>query len=150
MMLSNKADYALHAMFHVAAANDKKLCTINNIAEEESIPREFLAKVLRELTIAGLLKSHKGIFGGYTLAKPRKDITILSIIEAIDGPLSISSCNWSEAQKKGFHRKGACAAASLLSELQGKITKDLSSMTLEKLNYSNYSVSLKDKAKGKI
>jgi Rrf2 family transcriptional regulator, iron-sulfur cluster assembly transcription factor len=125
-------------MLNVAASNGKKLCTINSIAEEESIPREYLAKILKELVQMGFLKSHKGIHGGYNLARSRDQITFLEIIEAVDGPMAITFCNLSEAQKKGYHRKGACGAAQFFVEMQKRLAAELGGMNLGKIDYEKY------------
>jgi Rrf2 family protein len=150
MKLSNKAGYALHAMLNVASKEgEKNLCSINSIAREENIPREYLAKILKELTQMGFLKSYKGIFGGYKLAKARGDISVLSIMEAMEGPFLLSSCNWSEAQKKGFHRKGDCAAAPFFKNLQDRLRTELAGITLDKLDYGNYSSTVKGRLRGR-
>src|SRR4030067_139476 len=110
MRIGNKADYALHAMIYIAAYTDKRLSTINEIAETEGIPREYLAKILKELTEHGLLRSTKGIYGAYRLASPAGDISFLNIIESFEGPMYISFCNAPESKRDGSHRKGKMAA----------------------------------------
>jgi Rrf2 family iron-sulfur cluster assembly transcriptional regulator len=68
------------------------LGSINSIAEAESIPREFLAKILKDLTRAGVLVSFQGVTGGYRLSKQPKEVTFLDVIEAIDGPIHLNLC----------------------------------------------------------
>ena len=92
MQLSRKADYALRAVKHLSSLPKGKLGSINSIAEAESIPREFLAKILKDLTRAGVLVSFQGVTGGYRLAKQPKEVTFLSVIEAIDGPIHLNLC----------------------------------------------------------
>src|SRR3989339_1748226 len=121
MKIGNKADYALHAMIYIAAYSDKRLCTINEIAESEGIPREYLAKILKDLTEHGFLKSTKGIYGGYRLAKPAGDISFLNIIEAFEGPMYIAFCNAPERRRDGSHRKGKCAAWQFWDDMQKRV-----------------------------
>jgi Rrf2 family protein len=90
MKLSRKSDYALRAVRHLSTLPKEQLGSINSISEAERVPREFLAKILKDLTRGGVLKSFQGVTGGYKLAKPAKDVSFLNIIEIIDGPLRVS------------------------------------------------------------
>jgi len=137
MKNSMKADYALHAMLHVAAVSGHSRATIDEIARVEGIPREFLAKVLLELVKAKLLRSTKGREGGYHLVKPRSKYTFREILEAIDGPINPASCT-RPVEKRAGHRKGTCAAFSVFDALGRKIVKDLDSINLEDIDYSKY------------
>ena len=92
MKLSRKSDYALRAVWHLTNLPTGSLASINTIAEGEGVPREFLAKILKDLTRSGLLVSFQGVRGGYRLAKAPKEITFLDVIEAIDGPIHLNLC----------------------------------------------------------
>ncbi|MDF1543524.1 MAG: Rrf2 family transcriptional regulator [bacterium] len=92
MRLSRKSDYALRAVKHMANLPTGKLGSINSVSEAETIPREFLAKILKDLTRSGILVSYQGVTGGYRLAKVPKDVTFLDVIEAIDGPIHLNLC----------------------------------------------------------
>ena len=92
MNLSHKAEYALRAVRHLSKLPKGKLNSINAIAREASIPREFLAKILQDLTAAGILASFKGVTGGYRLTRPANKVSFLDVIEAINGPLHLSLC----------------------------------------------------------
>ena len=72
----------------------------------ENIPREYLAKILKELTQKGFLNSVKGIHGGYRLARPRSEMTFLDIIEAIEGPIHINLCT--EGDRCSCKQVGTC------------------------------------------
>jgi Rrf2 family transcriptional regulator, iron-sulfur cluster assembly transcription factor len=132
MKVSVKAEHAIHAMLYVAAMKDK-VSSINEIAEQESIPREYLAKILRELVMTGLLKSHRGYFGGYKLAKPANKISFLDIIEAMDGTLRIVSCVDDHHSKAGKPKRKYCTAQVFWVPLQYKLKETLSEMTLDKI-----------------
>jgi Rrf2 family protein len=138
MMLSNKSNYAIHAMMYVAASDGKRQCTITEISEKAHIPREYNAKILRMLVLKGLLTSKRGVIGGYQLGKPKKQISFLNIVEAMEGPLAISFCNLPESQRNGMHVKGNCAATTFFTDLQKKIVSDLSGLTLDKPDYAKY------------
>jgi len=92
MRLSRKSDYALRAVRHISNLPKGKLGSINSISEAEQVPREFLAKILKDLTRAGILVSYQGVTGGYRLARTPKEVTFLDVIEAIDGPIHLNLC----------------------------------------------------------
>lgn len=92
MRLSRKSDYALRAVRHISSLPKGKLGSINSVSEAEEIPREFLAKILKDLTRSGILVSYQGVTGGYRLAKTPKEVTFLDVVEAIDGPIHLNLC----------------------------------------------------------
>lgn len=92
MQLSRKSDYALRAVMHFAGLPKGLLASIGTVAKAQNIPREFLAKILKDLTWAGILVSYQGVTGGYRLARPAKEISFLDVIEAMDGPISLNLC----------------------------------------------------------
>jgi Rrf2 family protein len=93
LRLSKKADYALLAMRHLAARGDREAVSARELAETYAIPPELLAKVLQKLVRARLLDSHQGIRGGYALARPAMAMTVAEVIQAIDGPLTVTACS---------------------------------------------------------
>ncbi len=87
MRLNNATNYAIHALVHLAGQKDNQPVASHLTARERGIPEKFLLKLLKPLVSRGILKSVKGPHGGYRLAKAPKDITLLDIIEAVDGPV---------------------------------------------------------------
>jgi Rrf2 family protein len=81
------ARYALRALAHLATLEGNPLVTSHDAARPCGIPERYLLKVLRRLVTAGLLHSAKGPNGGYRLARPAKSITLLEVVEAVDGPV---------------------------------------------------------------
>jgi Rrf2 family protein len=98
MQITRQADYAVRAMVYLAqkdsaAQNDAdKRAATSTIAKEKSIPPSFLAKIVSQLSVAGLLKTSRGARGGVSLAKPAEAISLLDVIEAIDGPILLNDC----------------------------------------------------------
>jgi Rrf2 family protein len=103
MKLSRKADYALRAVRHLADLPKDELGSINAVAEAEDIPREFLAKILKDLTRAGILSSYKGVAGGYRLNRHSREVSFLDVIEAVDGRFNMTlwSGNGTNGDKLG-------------------------------------------------
>ncbi len=131
MRLSRKSDYALRAVRHIANLPSGKLGSINSISEAESVPREFLAKILKDLTRSGILVSYQGVTGGYRLAQAPKDVSFLDVIEAIDGPLHLNLCT--ETKTCACDQFGTC-------QLQGFWQKQESTFkkALERENFAKY------------
>lgn len=93
LRLSKKADYALLAMRHLAAHADREAMSSRELAETYDIPPELLAKVLQKLVRSRLLASHHGIRGGYGLGRPAATISVADVIQAVDGPLTVTACS---------------------------------------------------------
>lgn len=91
MQITRQADYAVRAVLYLARNNEERVAT-STIAEEQRIPPSFLAKIISQLSIAGLLHTSRGARGGVTLARDSKDITMLEVVEAIDGPIQLNEC----------------------------------------------------------
>ena len=87
MKLTCASSYALHAVAYMALQKSDRPVASHKIAQERGIPERFLLKVLKPLVTARVLTSIKGPNGGYRLAKPATDITMLEIVEAVDGPI---------------------------------------------------------------
>jgi Rrf2 family protein len=87
MRISAKADYAVRAAIEMAAAGDKPLKG-ERIAEAQDIPLQFLEHILLELKHARLVRARRGARGGYWLARPPEEITLASLIRAVEGPLA--------------------------------------------------------------
>lgn len=138
MLLSFKANYAIHAIMYLAAVNRRRFCKIDEISESINAPQNYLVKILIQLTYQGLIESRKSKDGGYRLSKPPGEISFLEIIETIDGPIILASCNGSGSKKPKMHRKGKCGASLFFAELNKKVVRELSNMTFGKLVYEKY------------
>jgi Rrf2 family protein len=92
MKLSKKADYGLIALKHLAMHNGHGSSSASDIAEVYRVSATLMAKVLQKLAKSGLVAARHGSSGGYTLARNPALITALDVIQAIDGPLFITSC----------------------------------------------------------
>ncbi len=97
LRLSKKADYALMAMKHLANRGDRASSSAREIAEQYDIPIELMAKVLQRLVRRGLLTSQQGTRGGYQLARNPHNISVADVIQAIDGPVTVTACSTEEA-----------------------------------------------------
>ncbi len=92
MQITRQADYAVRAMVYLAQLGPEERAATGQIAQEKSIPPSFLAKIVSQLSVAGLLQTSRGARGGVSLAKPAEAISLLDVIEAIDGPIQLNDC----------------------------------------------------------
>ena len=99
MKISRSTGYALVAVGYIAKHKEQKIILSNTISEEYNIPLEYLLKIMQQLVRANVLRSKRGPRGGFSLAKPIKKITMLEVIEAVDGPM-VSRLNLTELTKK--------------------------------------------------
>jgi Rrf2 family transcriptional regulator, cysteine metabolism repressor len=124
MKLSFASSYALQAVVHMTLAKKNDPIASHYIAQARGIPDRFLLKVLKALVTAQVLTSVKGPNGGYKLARPAGEISLLDIIEAVDGPIR-SDVPPSRMEKDGGLRKRLdeiCnQAADMLRKYFGKI-----------------------------
>jgi Rrf2 family protein len=95
LRLTKKADYGLMALKYLAEHGEDVSLSAKDIAEAYHIPQQLLAKILQRLAKVGILQSHAGMNGGYSLEKRAQDISAFEVIRAIDGPLFITSCRTS-------------------------------------------------------
>src|SRR5260370_21822802 len=98
LRLSKKADYALMAMTRLAVKTESggpsaPSTSAREIAEQYDIPIELMAKVLQRLVRVGLLASTQGTRGGYTLGRSPAEISVVDVIEAIDGKVTVPACS---------------------------------------------------------
>jgi Rrf2 family protein len=92
MQITRQADYAVRAMVYLAQLEKGKKAATSQIAREKGIPPSFLAKIVSQLSVAGLLQTSRGAKGGVSLAKDSEAISLLDVIEAIDGPIMLNDC----------------------------------------------------------
>lgn len=95
MQITRQADYALRAMYFLSKLDPNKRAATSTIAEEQKIPPSFLAKIISQLSIAGLIHTSRGARGGVSLSRPPENISLLEVVEAIDGPLMLNECTHS-------------------------------------------------------
>jgi len=99
MKISRSTGYALLAVGFIAQRQDEEIILSQRISKEYGIPLEYLLKILQQLVRANVLHSKRGPRGGFSLAKPTKRISLLQIVEAVEGPM-ISHLNLAEQGNK--------------------------------------------------
>lgn len=129
MRITQEADYALRIV--TGLAKKGSIVDANTIAEEAHITQVFALKILRKLSLAKIVCSHKGACGGYELARGADEITLKDVIEAIDGEIAINKCLAEDhvCSKQGDN-KSACNIHRIFDAINCDIVKRLESVTI--------------------
>lgn len=92
MEITRQADYAVRAVLDLALRHDGERAFSDDIARRQNIPAAFLTKILSRLAAEGIVVTQRGVKGGVRLARPAGDISLLHVVEAIDGPITLNRC----------------------------------------------------------
>jgi len=130
MQITRQADYATRAILHLARIGKNGHVATSRVAKEQQIPPAFLVKIISQLSIAGLLHTARGARGGVTLAREPKDITLLEVVEAIDGPIQLNEC----VQATGVCSfEDNCPVRAVWCDTQNELVRRLKSISFSDL-----------------
>lgn len=135
MNITQESDYAIRAI--LILSKNTNILDANSISEEGGIPIRFLLKLLRKLGQAGIVKSYRGINGGYILNREPKEINLLNVVEAIEGKIAINRCLY-DPQACNSSMKGNCSVHRALFNVQSKLSEELRSINFEDLKNGLY------------
>ncbi len=130
MQITRQADYAVRAVLYLARLENTERAATSTVAQKQRIPPSFLAKIISQLSIAGLLHTSRGARGGVTLAREPKDITLLEVIEAIDGPIALNEC---VNEDKNCAFDGDCPLRPVWCEAQKELVARLKNTNFQQL-----------------
>jgi Rrf2 family protein len=130
MKLTRAADYGIRAMVHLAGQPTGTRIAITDLAVAADAPESFLSKVMQRLVTSRLVNSHRGATGGFELALPPADVTMLDVITAIEGPVCLNVCLPAGG---GCDRRVWCAAHHVWAEAYAKMAEILDGATIERL-----------------
>ncbi len=92
LIFSRQCEYAIQSLIYLAKKQDREWVSITEIASNLKIPKHFLGKILQSLSFTNIIKSQKGLHGGFSLAKNPKDISLFDIVEVVDGDAYRKKC----------------------------------------------------------
>jgi Rrf2 family protein len=122
MQITRQADYAVRAILYLARLGSDQRAATSQIAQEQQIPPSFLAKIVSQLSVAGLLQTSRGARGGVSLARSPEEITLLEVVEAIDGPILLNEC---VAENCACNFGDDCPICSVWCEAQAELVTRL-------------------------
>ncbi len=130
MQLTRAADYAVRVMIHLAGLPPGMRASRGELARADECPEQFLSKVLQSLTRAGLVISHRGNTGGFELPEAHRGATMLSVVQAIEGPVRLNLCLTSDHT---CSRQEWCPAHGVWAEAQKAMLGVLQSVSIDNL-----------------
>jgi Rrf2 family protein len=131
LKLSTKGRYGLRAMVDLARHHGEGPVLVRSIAERQEISSKYLHALLASLKAAKLVRSVRGSGGGYTLARPAREIKVIQVLEALEGPIAVVDC---VADSALCDRARTCATRDLWTNLSKTFDEILSGITLEELS----------------
>ncbi len=128
--LTKAGEYGLRAVRYLVENGDEKRISIGDISEDKKIPEPFLRKLFKPLVNQGIILSTRGVSGGVRLARAPKDITVLEVVEALEGPLALNECLLEDnscefLSECGMHDVWDEAQAAMAKVLRSKNLTDL-------------------------
>src|SRR5512133_219245 len=92
MELTRKGEYAIRGIVYLATRPGDQVCLLSDIASAVDVPPTFLAKIFQQFSKIGLVKSYRGTGGGFVLGRSPEKITLLEVVEAVEGPIIPNRC----------------------------------------------------------
>lgn len=132
MRITTQGDYALRCLLNIAKNGVNTPVPISRIVEEEGLPEDYIEQLLLKLRRRRLVKSMRGVNGGYLLEKPVHAITVKDVLEAVEGEAFEVICSRRRKKEKKSKRcqNGTCVLRGVWLELKGKIDVYLASVTI--------------------
>ena len=133
MKLTRGTDYGIQGVLYLAGQPFDKVTLLHDIARERGIPETYLAKIFQDLTKAGIVRSHRGAKGGFQLARPASEISLLQVIEALQGPIALNRCL---DIRDACGNSPTCPVHVVLEKAQAQLTATLQAAKMDQLGRS--------------
>ncbi len=130
MRVTQETDYALRVVYFLYRHGIGERVEARVISETEKIPLRFLLKLLRKLVAAEIIRSYRGCGGGYAIERAPSDVSVLEVIETVEGPIYVNKC-LGDGTKCNLGRSQTCNVHKALQSVQDKLVWDLRSLTFE-------------------
>jgi len=130
VQLTRAADYAVRVMIHLASLPPAARLSRASLATAAEVPTQFLSKVLQVLVRSRLVIAYRGTRGGFGLAVPPEQISVLTVVEAVEGPIQLNVCL---TNGLGCGRQGWCPAHIVWQDAQAALTQVLKNASIAKL-----------------
>ena len=129
-IIRRKTDYGLRCLADLAEAEAGQLISVHELAQREEIPEDLLHKVMQQLSAQGIVQAHRGRSGGFRLARPVEEITVLEVIEILQGKLSINRCF---VGPNRCRRQEVCSLRNKLKTVQNEMLDIFGSISIADL-----------------
>ena len=139
VQITRQADYAVRAVLYLAQLGPGGQASTAQIARAQTIPLTFLAKIVSQLASSGVVRATRGARGGVALARPADSISLLEIVEAIDGPMTLNQC---VSDPDNCALGDTCAVRAVWCETQSQLVTKLAQTKFGNLVKNHQSVAL--------
>ncbi len=133
MELTRKGDYAIRGIIYLAGQPPDKISLLSDIAAAVDVPQTFLAKIFQQFSKTGIVKSFRGTGGGFLLAGPPESISLLQVVEAVEGPILPNRCTLKQGE---CERDSFCTVHPVWMQVQQQVRGILAGITLKDLTSS--------------
>ncbi|MBU1864099.1 MAG: Rrf2 family transcriptional regulator [Candidatus Omnitrophica bacterium] len=130
MRMTKACEYGLQGVLHLAMQPAGKTTLLSEISKERVIPYSFLGKIFRHLVKAGIVKSLRGVHGGFVLGRSPKKITMKDVVESVEGDIAFSNCS---SNTNGCERIAYCSMATSWRKAHQRALEVLENVTFETL-----------------
>ena len=130
MEINRRTDYGVRVILHLASLPQNGRTSTQEIADQQNIPAPFLAKIISQLSLSGLVETYRGSSGGVSLARPASEISLLHVIEALDGPVRLNRC---VIEPSACPRDEHCPVHHIWEKAQADLTALLGETTFDEL-----------------
>ncbi|HUK83511.1 MAG TPA: Rrf2 family transcriptional regulator, partial [Verrucomicrobiae bacterium] len=127
-------EYAIIGLLYLARQPAERTIMIDEISEAERIPKSFLAKIFQSLAKGGFVRSHRGAGGGFTLARPPPQISLLQILNCVETAFGLQKCVTDDPECVISHeRLTSCALCAVFTEAQSRVNEVFARTSLQDL-----------------
>ncbi len=130
MQITKAEAYGIFGVIHLAEQDKGRVIPLSEIAQAQDVPEKFLAKIFQNLTKTGIVRSHRGVKGGFTLDKAPQDLNIRQVVEAIQGPYHLIRCL---PDKECCNKAESCAVRIVMEKAERKLMEVFESHTIADL-----------------
>lgn len=128
--LTRKGEYAIRGIVYLASRPSDQVCLLSDIAAAVDVPQTFLAKIFQQFSKLGLVRSYRGTGGGFTLGRSPDKISLLEVVEAVEGPIIPNRCVIGEEE---CDRSSTCRVHPVWLVVQFQVRDILMKITLKEL-----------------
>ena len=147
MQLTRAGEYAIIGLLYLAKQPAERMVMIDEISEAEDVPKSFLAKIFQSLAKAGLVRSNRGAGGGFSLAKPPGEITLLQVLQCVEGVFALQKCVTDDPEcVVTTTRMSTCTLCAVFTEAQNRVNEVFARTTLSDLLHPKASAAQHAKA----
>jgi Rrf2 family iron-sulfur cluster assembly transcriptional regulator len=134
MQVTRAGEYAIIGLLYLAKQPAERMVMIEEISEAERIPKSFLAKIFQSLVKGGFVRSHRGAGGGFSLARAAGDISLLQILNCVEGAFALQKCVTDDPEcVVSDDRLNSCTLCGVFSEAQSRVNEVFARTSLQDL-----------------